>query len=213
MCGLYRREAQARCAMSGMSASRTKGPILAAMVAIVVLWGDWAPAQERKSTGDKVDPEALGEIRKILLAKNFGDHVQVLIDMDSAAYPAYVVILRDRSAAPIEISHILSLVARQKGDRGAFLPFAQKMVGHKDAGIRGSAAVLLGEIGGAKDAALLVPLLSDSELGVQYWAAGALAKIGTEKELEAFDRRLAAKHALNFPDHLDDIRECRDKLK
>ncbi|HKA07610.1 MAG TPA: HEAT repeat domain-containing protein [Gemmataceae bacterium] len=135
------------------------------------------------------------------------------MSLGSSANGVYLEILKEKDAGSLEITRIFSLVARQKGDRTEFLVLVLKTLSHKEAGVRFGAANLLGEIGSADHASAIVPLLSDEESIVQSHAAHAIAKIGTAKELEAFERRLSVRHTADNPDLLDDLKGCRERLK
>lgn len=133
--------------------------------------------------------------------------------MGAAANGVYLSILADEHANSMEIHRIFAQVCGQKGDRGEFLPHALRCLSHKSAGVRRTAAALIEEIGGPDQAPSLVPLLSDEDVLVQQYAASALAKIGTAKELEALERRLATTAEGDLPDILAILRESRDRFK
>jgi HEAT repeat protein len=163
----------------------------------------------------KIQDAEAKRIRSWLNAREFGTLLEQLESMGSSANLIYIDILRDEEAGSLEITRILNLVAGQKGDRSQFLSFAIRLTNHKEAYVRSGAARLLGNIGTSEDAPVLAPLLTDERSIVQEYAAEALAKIGTAKELHAFDRRLGSKHSADreYPELLGELKKQRDQLK
>lgn len=184
---------------------------------IILLWEvpgrSVAQQKEAGAPRSPSDEREVRRIRRILNAWDYGEHLGQLVSMGSAANAVYLSILADENATAAEVDRIFGLVTEQEGDRGEFLPHALRCLSHKNAAVRSTAAHLVGKIGGPDQAPSLVPLLSDEDVLVQQYAASALAKIGTAKELEALERRLAKTAEGDLPDILAIMRESRDRFK
>src|SRR5262249_19781688 len=133
--------------------------------------------------------------------------VTALRQLGVRAFPAYEVVLADRRSHPNEVTQACRFIMEIQTDRRRFVPLAVRRLSAADGMIsedleiaadergwaywrtrvRWGAVGLLGAIGDERDAAHLVPLLSEEESVLRYAAASALADLGGWPELEAMD--------------------------
>jgi len=162
-----------------------------------------------------------------------------LMALGDGAFPAYEAIIADPKSAPVEVEQAFEMIGRVKTDRRRFVPLVVKRLSAADGlvlrpdidlrssdretaaarlasaqtYVRTSAIWLLEVIGDERDAAVLVPLLSDDDRSLRRAAAEALAKIDGRRDLAAIDEWLKAGK------HSDDeytrpkVQECRDQLQ
>jgi len=193
--------------------SRAAAVSLCAMILLLAGKSGDARSQSKQAPPPSAEDKESIRIRNMLRAAEFRQWSRDLTSMGSAANGVYLEVLQDPLAGSLEITRVLSLLGRQKGDRSPFIPLAVRLLQHKEDGVRSGAASLLGKIGTADHAPALVALLSDESTTVQSYSARALAEIGTSKELDAFDRRLATKHSADYPELLEDLKQSRDQLQ
>ena len=190
------------------------GRLLVAVIALGSVGS--ASGQEKGSAKAGIDERQARRVRQILVAPDFGEYEHELERIGSAANGLYLDLLRNQKRGSLVITRILGLVGEQKGDRSQFLPIAVGLLSHKEASVRSSAALFVGEAGKPEHVPAVVPLLWDKseEAGtVQSVAADVLAKLGGLKELEALDRRSATKHEPDFPELLADLKKSRDQFR
>src|SRR4051812_45075820 len=80
---------------------------------------DRCDAEQRvsKPPSSDEDQRETARIRRILNGADYGNHAGQLESLGSSANPRYLSILEDKEANSLEVTRILALVSRQKGDR------------------------------------------------------------------------------------------------
>lgn len=138
----------------------------------------------------------------------------------SAAFPLYTRILDEPKEDTFIVMRTLVVLANSgiKADRNHFPERVVAKLAHPHAGVRGSAVELLAQIGGARDAAPVVALLSDEKWEVPFAAAKTLAAIRDRRGLTARDAWLNSGTPHNSGNKDNEVlrkhgTKCRDVLK
>lgn len=144
-----------------------------------------------------------------------------LIGHGERLYPAYERILADDRTWLVSAQNVIDNLLAVGGDRARFADPVAARLWMPSPSLRGSAAMLLGQIGTERQAAALIPLLADTSryttpsITVRSLAAEAMAKVGGRRELAALDQFVALSKIsdkLAGPD-VDAIVKARDALK
>ena len=103
-------------------------------------------------------------------------------------YPIYLAILNDKSLQNGYAMDIYAILSNQKKyNRKMFIEKAVSHLANDSSSLRAQAAIFLKSAGSESDAIPLVPLLFDEDIRVGRMASGAMAEIGGERTLAAFD--------------------------
>jgi HEAT repeat protein len=126
-------------------------------------------------------------VRWLLGGEKDWEAIAYLIGLGESAFPAYEAILADTDPRNcFYFSNVSIIISRLQTDRRRFVPVVLRRMSDPGDWAHHVAAILLGNIGDGRDAAALVPVLSDGREETRYAAAEALAKIGGRPELDAW---------------------------
>jgi hypothetical protein len=141
--------------------------------------------------GKGLPPETEAAIRDLLGAEEALDLVGLgkIGGFTPAAFPVYIRILDDPDEDRYLVARTFVVLADplMKADRSQFLDRAIGKLSHSHPSVRHTAVKFLAQIGGAKDTAPVVALLSDKEWETAIAAAKTLAAIGDDRTLAAMN--------------------------
>lgn len=143
----------------------------------------------------------------------FGEGPALLRRMGDKIFPAFEAILSDPKSKPLHVRRAFGVLCGMQGNRDRFRELAVRRLSDADAWVRGSAAGLLGEIGGEWDTQPVLVLLSDQDNPVVYKAAEALARMGGRRTLAAMDVWLQTGNHRDDRDLRVHVQKCRDGLQ
>jgi HEAT repeat protein len=135
-----------------------------------------------RSGSASVTPERIAEVRRKLDLIECGPGPGTLSREGDSLFPVYLAILEGPPLNRRQREALFHVLISVKGDREPFLKHATQALGDQDEKVRTLALNLLEQIGTAREAPLVLPLLSDPGLTVPYAAAKALAAIGGPAE-------------------------------
>lgn len=134
--------------------------------------------------------------------------------LSAAALPFYTRILDDPKEEPSVVARTLLVLTKVKADRSPVLERAVTKLADSDGDIRRNATRLLGQIGGTRDTAPIIALLSDDDVSVGMAAAEAIQAIGGPRDLVALDAWLrVSPNKQHTPEYRKQYEKLRDHVE